>query len=102
MYIFKIFGKNTFVYNNLYYRNFRKISYNPKNLLYLNKRKKGMILIMTSKELLYIEDALGHENFMKSCASKTSSKLTDPTLSTYIGELVQKHEELKNSFLNLL
>ncbi len=57
---------------------------------------------MTSKELLYIEDALGHENFMKSCASKTSSKLTDPTLSTYIGELSIKHNELFNKFSNLL
>lgn len=57
---------------------------------------------MTSKELLYIEDALGHENFMKSCATKTSGKLTDPTLSSYIGELAQKHTELANKFLNLL
>lgn len=57
---------------------------------------------MTSKELLYVEDALGHEKFMKSCASKTSSKLTDPTLSSYVGELANKHNELFNKFLNLL
>ncbi len=57
---------------------------------------------MTSKELLYVEDALGHESFMKKCAQKTSSKLQDPTLSTYMGELQQKHTELFNKFLNLL
>lgn len=57
---------------------------------------------MTSKELLYIEDALGHENFMKSCSKKTSGELTDPTLSSYIGELEQKHTEIFNKFLNLL
>lgn len=57
---------------------------------------------MTSKELLYVEDALEHENFMKSCATKTSSKLTDPTLSSYVNELAQKHTDLKNKFLNLL
>lgn len=57
---------------------------------------------MTSKELLYVEDALGHENFMKSCSQKTSSKIQDPTLSAYIAELTQKHTELFNSFLNLL
>lgn len=57
---------------------------------------------MTSKELLYIEDALGHENFMKSCAKKTSGKLTDPTLSTYMAELEQKHATLASKFLNLL
>ncbi len=57
---------------------------------------------MTSKELLYVEDALGHEKFMKSCSIKTSSQLQDPSLSTYIGELTQKHTELYNKFLNLL
>ena len=39
---------------------------------------------------------------MKSCATKTSSKLTDPTLSTYMGELSEKHDEIFNKFLNLL
>jgi len=57
---------------------------------------------MTSKELLYVEDALGHENFMKTCSKNTSSQLQDATLSTYIGELEQKHTELFNKFLNLL
>lgn len=57
---------------------------------------------MTSKELLYVEDALGHENFMKTCSKKTSTQLTDPTLSSYIGELEQKHTEIFNKFLNLL
>ena len=58
--------------------------------------------IMTSKELLYVEDALGHEKFMKSCSQKTSGKLTDITLSDYMKELEQKHTELFNKFLNLL
>ena len=57
---------------------------------------------MTSKELLYVEDALGHEKFMKSCASKTSTKLQDVTLATFVQDLVQKHEEIYNKFLNLL
>lgn len=57
---------------------------------------------MTSKELLYVEDALGHENFMKTCSKSTSSQLQDVTLSTYIGELEQKHTQIFNKFLNLL
>ena len=57
---------------------------------------------MTSKELLYVEDALGHENFMKSCSSKTAGQLTDPTLSSYMRELEQIHTGLANKFLNLL
>ena len=57
---------------------------------------------MTNKELLYIEDALGHENIMKNCCKTTSTQLKDVNLSTYLGELEQKHTELFNKFLNLL
>ena len=57
---------------------------------------------MTNKELLYVEDALGHEKFMKDCSNKTSEKLTDATLSNYIKELEEKHTQIFNKFLNLL
>lgn len=57
---------------------------------------------MTSKELLYVEDALGHEYFMKSCSQKASSQLTDASLSAYMKELEQKHTELFDNFLKLL
>lgn len=57
---------------------------------------------MTSKELLYVEDALGHEKFMKSCCTKTSNQLTDANLSNYMKELETKHTEIYNKFLNLL
>lgn len=57
---------------------------------------------MTSKELLYVEDALGHESYMKICSKKTATQLTDPSLAIYMGELEKKHTELYNKFLNLL
>lgn len=57
---------------------------------------------MTDKELLYVDDALGHETFMKTCSKNTASQLTDSTLSSYVAELEQKHTELFNKFLNLL
>lgn len=57
---------------------------------------------MTNKELLYVEDALGHEKIMKSCSCKTSKNLQDVKLSAYIGELEKTHNELFNKFLNLL
>ena len=57
---------------------------------------------MTSKELLYVEDALGHEVFMKSCSIKTSNQLTDVNLSNYMKDLEKEHTELFNKFLNLL
>ncbi len=57
---------------------------------------------MTCKELSYVEDALGHETFMKTCSQQTSKQLTDPNLATYMAQLEQKHTELLNKFLNLL
>ncbi|MCI8361999.1 MAG: hypothetical protein HFJ41_02475 [Clostridia bacterium] len=57
---------------------------------------------MTSKELLYVEDALGHEVFMKSCSMKTANQLTDVNLSNYMKDLEKEHTELFNKFLNLL
>ena len=57
---------------------------------------------MTGKELLYVQDALGHETFMKTCSKKTGAALSDPTLSMYITELEQKHSEIYNKFFNLL
>ncbi len=57
---------------------------------------------MTNKELLYIEDALGHEKFMQSSSKITSNQLADSTLSNYLKELEQTHTELYNSFFNLL
>mgnify|MGYP001050365423 CR=1 FL=1 len=57
---------------------------------------------MTGKELLYIEDSLGHEQFLKSCACKTSNELQDPELKKFMKDLETKHLEQFNRFLNLL
>ena len=42
------------------------------------------------------------ECFMKTCSKYTAQQLNDVSLSTYIGELEQKHTEIFNKFLNLL
>lgn len=57
---------------------------------------------MTSKELMYVEDALGHEQHMKLCSCDVSNKLQDKQLAGYMKELEQKHTDLMNKFLNLL
>ena len=57
---------------------------------------------MTNKELLYVEDALSHEKFMKTSSQKASTQIQDPILSGYMEELETKHNELYNKFLNLL
>lgn len=57
---------------------------------------------MTSKELLYVEDALGHEKFMQSCSCETSKQLQDQNLVNFVKDIEQKHVELASKFLNLL
>ena len=57
---------------------------------------------MTSKELLYVEDALGHEQFMQKCSQESSFKIQDQKLANYLKELNQIHGNLFNKFLNLL
>lgn len=57
---------------------------------------------MTNKELLYVEDALGHEKFMKTSSCSTSNQLKDVNLSNYIKQLEQIHANLFNDFFNLL
>ena len=57
---------------------------------------------MTNKELLYVEDALGHEKFMKTSSCSSSSQLKDVNLSNYVKQLEQIHADLFNNFFNLL
>ena len=57
---------------------------------------------MTNKELLYVEDALGHIKFLSSSSSNASSKLLDVPFSNYMKELEKTQDKLFNNFLNLL
>ncbi len=57
---------------------------------------------MSPKELLYLEDALGHEKFLKSQCQEAIGKLTDPDLSNYVQQLMHKHQELFGQFYQLV
>ena len=57
---------------------------------------------MTSKELSYIQDALGHEKFLKCESKHVAGNIANEELSSYIGSLEEKHNEIFNKFLNLL
>ena len=57
---------------------------------------------MTSKELTYIEDALGHEQFMQKCSMDSSNQIQDQDLANYLKQLNQTHTNIFNKFLNLL
>jgi hypothetical protein len=57
---------------------------------------------MSPKELLYIEDALGHEKFLHEQCRQAVANLTDPDLKTFAQQLLQKHQELFAQFYNLV
>ena len=57
---------------------------------------------MTEKELLYIEDALGHEKYFKDKCNETIANLQDPELKNLVSTMLEKHGKIDQSFYNLL
>ncbi|MBR6391905.1 MAG: hypothetical protein IKS12_01350 [Eubacterium sp.] len=57
---------------------------------------------MTSKELLYIEDALGHEQYFQTKCNEAQEQLQDNSLKNTVCDMQQKHQQIFNSFMNLL
>ena len=57
---------------------------------------------MTEKELLYVEDAVGHEASIIKILNESLEFLEDDKLITFTEEEIEKHEDLKQGLLNLL
>lgn len=57
---------------------------------------------MSPKELLYIDDALGHECYMKTCCQDIASKLQDMQLKTFAEQLASRHSQNYDKLLSLL
>lgn len=57
---------------------------------------------MTSKELLYLTDALGHEKFMESICKETATKIQDAELKNLLTQYEAKHKELFGKIYSLL
>ena len=57
---------------------------------------------MSPKELLYIEDALGHEKFLISQCQQAVKSLTDPTLRDCVNRMQAAHQDLFNQFFQLV
>lgn len=57
---------------------------------------------MTNKELLYIEDALGHEKYYKTQCKDSYVALEDNELKSLVNDLANKHGEIFNGFYHLL
>jgi len=57
---------------------------------------------MTNKELLYIEDALGHAQFMIKQCQQASQQLTTPALRQQAQRLIQENQKIFDSFYELV
>ncbi len=57
---------------------------------------------MTQKELLYFEDAIGHEDVIIKVCEETMNKLEDESLKSFINDEIDTHTSMKEKLLNLL
>lgn len=57
---------------------------------------------MSPKELLYIEDALGHTQFLMNQCREAATQLTDPVLSQQAQALVNSNQKLFTQFYDLV
>ncbi len=57
---------------------------------------------MSPKELLYIEDALGHEQYLLTKCQSAASQLQDKELKTFVEQQVTKHRQLFSQFYQLV
>ena len=57
---------------------------------------------MTSKELMYIEDALGHEKYFESKCREAGEQLSDGSLRDLAEQLSRKHSRIFGDLYGLL
>ena len=57
---------------------------------------------MSPKELLYIEDALGHTQYLMTQCRNAANQLSDPVLRQQAQELVNGNQKLFTQFYNLV
>jgi len=57
---------------------------------------------MSPKELLYIEDALGHEKFLVTQCHQAAAALQDPVLRSCAKRMESAHQELFNQLYMLV
>lgn len=60
------------------------------------------VMNMTEKELLYVEDALGHEQYFQAQCSETARQLQDAALRQCVQEMGKQHKQLFQNFYDLL
>ena len=57
---------------------------------------------MTPKEILYVEDALGHAQFLTQQSQQAAGALQDTVLKQQAQQLVEKNRQIFNQFYSLV
>lgn len=57
---------------------------------------------MTPKEVLYVEDALGHAQFLKTQCQDAVNTLTDPALKQQVQQYLDQNQNIFRSFYSLV
>jgi len=57
---------------------------------------------MTQKELLYLEDAITHEENLSKICEDYISKLEDEELQTFLKGQMKKHENLRQKLIKVM
>lgn len=57
---------------------------------------------MSPKELLYVEDALGHAQFLTTQCREAAQQLRDPKLRAQVQEMVSRNEQVFGKFYGLV
>ena len=63
---------------------------------------KTEVIKMSPKELLYIEDALGHTQFLTTQCREAVNSLSDPALRRQAQNLADSNQAMFNRFYNLV
>ena len=57
---------------------------------------------MTPKEILYVEDALGHSQFLMQQSQTAATSLQDATLKQQAQQLVNRNQQIFKQFYSLV
>ena len=57
---------------------------------------------MSPKELLYLDDALGHEQFLITLGGEAESARSDPQLKQCVRQLQNAHRQIFNQLMALV
>lgn len=67
-----------------------------------NTNIERQVRVMSPKELLYVDDALSHEQLLKMKCDACASQLQDVELKNFVSQMAETHQQNFGQFYQLL